>query len=465
MSADGYSIRGRLFRRLLPAFAALALVLFYYLDAHARRAAERSFDNLLAAAALSIADAVQQEDGAVTLELPYSSHAILANHTSSRIFYRVSAPDGALVTGYETLAASIRAADSAAPRFSYETFLGVPVRVCALGRFVSGRAINGWVTIVVAQTNEEQERLTAELLQYSLGPALAMMVLAAVLIWLAVGSALRPLNDIERAILANDPASLKALDLPVPRETRHLVAALNALIARLTALLSRMQGFLAESAHQIRTPLSNMRAQIDVAIDDQDPAAVQRHLKSLQRSITAASRLANQLLTDTMITHRGEIIQLAPTDLLELVELVTEEFADQTGARLRLAIDTLTAAPYISGDSLMLSEAIKNLLDNALKFGAGTEILVRLEAQNGRANLSIADRGPGIAAPERARITERFVRGSRAGETPGSGLGLAIVASVVERHGGGLSFADRDGGGLVVQLTFPLIDPPGEATA
>lgn len=463
MRADGYSIRGRLFRRLLPAFAALALVLFYFLDAHARRAAERSFDNLLAAAALSIADSVQQEDGAITLELPYSSHAILANRTSSRIFYRVSAPDGTLVTGYDTLAPAIRTTDSATPHFSNATFLGVPVRVCALGRFVSGRAINGWVTIVVAETNEEQDRLTAELLQYSLGPALAMMVLAAVLIWLAVGSALRPLAEIERAILANDPASLKALDLPVPRETRHLVAALNALIARLTALLSRMQEFLAESAHQIRTPLSNMRAQIDLAIDERDPATVGRQLQGLQRSVAAASRLANQLLTDTMIAHRGEIIQLTPMDLLELAELVTEEFVDQTGAKVQLHIETLTAAPYIDGDALMLAEAIKNLLDNALKFGGGSDIAVRLAMQDGAVTLSVEDRGPGIAPSERTTITERFVRGAKAGETPGSGLGLAIVAGVVRRLGGTLRFDDRDGGGLVVRMTFPLIAPPEEA--
>ena len=452
-----------MFGRLVPAFLVLALVLFYYLHFHAQRAAEQAFDNLLAASALSVADAIQYEDGAPTVELPYSSHAILASRTSSRVFYRITAPDGSLITGYPDLAADAPRAVSSSPTFANDTFLGEPVRLCMLGRFVSGGKQSGWVTIVVAETNEEQERFAAELLQVSFGPALGIMILAIALIWLAVRNALQPLDVIERAIAANDPSGLKMLDIPAPQEIHHLVSGLNTMIGRLNALLSRMQNFIAESAHQIRTPLFNLRAQVEVAMDEPDAKAVRDHLLAIHRNAVVVSRLADQLLADTMVSHRGEVTSRVATDLLELVDMVADEFTDRTGVKVNLHIETLAVTPYILGDALMLAEAVKNLLDNALKYGGGREFVsVRLSSDDGRATLCVEDRGPGIAPADRETITERFVRGSRSDDIPGSGLGLAIVANVMRHHDAELIFDNREGGGLVVRMIFSLVQPPGE---
>ncbi|AOO85038.1 sensor histidine kinase [Bosea vaviloviae] len=460
---ETYSIRARLFGRLMPAFLALGLGLFYYLHFHAQRASERSFDHLLAASALSIADAIQYDDGVPTVDLTHSSLTIIASRTTNRIFYRVTAPDGSLITGYPELATKAPPAASAAPQFVDGTFLGVPVRICTLGRFISGGRQSGWVTVVVAETNEEQEQFSAELLRLSFGPAAGIMLLAMALIWLAVRSALRPLDAIERAIVANDAANLQPLDVPVPQEIHHLVAALNSLIGRLISLLARMQNFVAESAHQIRTPLSNLRAQVEMAVDETDRGSIRDQLRSIHRNAVVVSRLADQLLADTMVAHRAEISSLAPTDLLELVELAIDEFSDRTGMKVKLRIETLEAPPYILSDGLMLTEAFRNLLDNALKYAGRAEpTTVRLVSEAGQAVLSVEDRGPGIAADERPSITERFVRGSRSGDTPGSGLGLSIVANVIRHHHAILTFEDRKGGGLVVKMTFPLSRFPEE---
>lgn len=455
--SETYSIRARLFGRLMPAFLVLGLGLFDHLHFHAQRASERSFDHLLAASALSIADAIQYDDGVPTVDLTYSSLAILASRTSNRIFYRVIAPDGSLITGYPELAARTPPATSAAPQFADGEFLGVPVRICTLGRFISGGQQSGWVTVVVAETNEEQEQFRAELLRLSFVPAAGIMLLAMALIWLAVRSALRPLDAIERAIAANDATNIERLDIPVPHEIHHLVTALNGLIDRLMALLARMQNFIAESAHQIRTPLSNLRAQVEMAVDETDRGSIRDQLRSIHRNAVVVSRLADQLLADTMVAHRVEVSTLALTDLLELVELAIDEFSDRTGMKVNLHIETLEAPPYIMSDGLMLTEAFRNLLDNALKYAGRAEpITVRLVSEAGRAVLSVEDRGPGIAADERPGITQRFVRGSRSGDTPGSGLGLAIVANVIRHHHATLTFEDRKGGGLVVKMTFPM---------
>lgn len=461
--SESYSIRARLFGRLMPAFLVLGLGLFYYLQLHAQRASERSFDHLLAASALSIADAIQYDEGIPTVDLTYSSLAILASRTSNRIFYRVTAPDGSLITGYQELSAQTPPATSAVPQFADGEFLGVPVRICTLGRFISGGQQSGWVTIVVAETNEEQEQFGAELLRLSFGPAVGIMLLAMALIWLAVRSALQPLDAIERAIMSNDAANLKALDVPVPHEIHHLVAALNNLIGRLMALLGRMQNFIAESAHQIRTPLSNLRVQVEMAVDETNGGTIRDQLRTIHRNAIVVSRLADQLLADTMVAHRVEVTSLKPTDLLELVELAIDEFSDRTGMTIKLHIETLDAPPYILSDGLMLTEAFRNLLDNALKYAGRAEpITVRLLSEAGRVVLFVEDRGPGIAVEERAGITERFVRGSRSGDTPGSGLGLSIVANVIRHHHATLTFADREGGGLTVAMTFPLSHSPEE---
>lgn len=454
---ETYSIRARLFGRLMPAFLVLGLGLFYYLHSHAQRASERSFDHLLAASALSIADAIQYDDGVLTVDLTHSSLAIIASRTANRIFYRVTAPDGSLITGYSELAAKAPGATSSDPQFADGTFLGVPVRICTLGRFISGGRQSGWVTVVVAETNEEQEQFRAELLRLSFGPAAGIMLLAMALIWLAVRSALRPLDAIERAIAANDAVNLQRLNVPVPQEIHHLVAALNSLIDRLMALLARMQNFIAESAHQIRTPLSNLRAQVEMAVDETDRGSVCDQLRSIHRNAVVVSRLADQLLADTMVAHRVEVSTLVPTDLLELVELAIDEFSDRTNMKVNLRIETLEAPPYILSDGQMLTEAFRNLLDNALKYAGRTEpITVRLVSETGQVVLSVEDRGPGIAAAERPGITERFVRGSSSSDTPGSGLGLSIVANVMRHHHATLTFEDRKGGGLVVKMTFPV---------
>lgn len=392
------------------------------------------------------------------MELPYSSHAILANRTASRIFYRVTAADGRLITGYPNLGSDLEPATSSEPRFANDTFLGVPVRTCTLGRFISGNAQSGWVTIVVAETIEDQESFAAELLRLSFGPALGLVLLTLALIWFAVRGALKPLDAIERSLVSVDPAALRTIDVPVPREISHLVSALNALIIRLTAILTRMQNFIGESAHQIRTPLSNLRAQAEVALDETNERSMRDTLRTIHHNAVAVSRLADQLLADTMVAHRGEVASLEPTDLLETVEFVVDDFVEQTGVKPVLRIDALEEAPFIEGDTLMLREAVKNLLDNARKYaGADLPITVRVTANDTHATLSIEDHGPGIPAEDRPHITDRFVRGSRSSSAPGSGLGLAIVSNVVRHHKARLELDGADGGGLIVRIIFPRI--------
>jgi two-component system sensor histidine kinase TctE len=468
-SRDGYSLKRRLLFRLSPPLLVLVIGLFFLVRSYAERAAERSFDRLLAASALSIADTIQIEDGKITLDLPYSSHAILAGGRQNRVFYRVTAPDGSLVTGYDDLAKALPAANSAEPTFTDQRFLDADVRTVTLGRFVSGSALAGWVTVIVAETKEEQEALSAELLRYSFGPTIGIAALAIGLIWLAVDRSLAPLNEIERAITARQPTDLTPLDAPAPREIRHLVEALNTFMGRLAAILGQMQDFLGEAAHQIRTPLASLRSQVEVVLDEPHPPALREYLKRVHRNAITISHLANQLLADTMIAHRAEVAEFVPVDLLEMCEDVIESQYLDKNTRIQLAIDALRSAPVILGDRVMLAEAIKNIIWNALTYAGrhGPINLAITPSDDRRAvTISVRDQGPGISPDDQLKLTARFVRGKEARDTVGSGLGLAIVSRVVARHGGTLQIANRREGGLRVDLTFHLATaPPVDAMA
>ena len=184
--ADGYSLRRRLFIRLFGVMAALSAGLFLFVEAYAGRAADSAFDRLLLASALSIADTVHVQEGQVTVDLPYSALGILAQARRDRIFYRVTAPDGRLVTGYGDLPPPVRAKGGEAPRFENATYRGMEVRVATLNRFVTQPGLAGWVTIAVAQTREERTALARDILTNAFLPIVLAVLAAAGLIWFGI---------------------------------------------------------------------------------------------------------------------------------------------------------------------------------------------------------------------------------------------------------------------------------------
>ncbi len=161
--------------------ALLAAGVYFLLAGYAARAADRAFDQLLLASALSIAEAIQVDGDSITVDLPYASLALLATGRRDRIFYRVAAPDGSLVTGYPDLAASVPRDAAAAPRFVDAVYLDTPIRAVALGRLVASDAAPG-VTVVVAQTREERRALAGDIFANAFLPVPAVILVAAGLI-------------------------------------------------------------------------------------------------------------------------------------------------------------------------------------------------------------------------------------------------------------------------------------------
>ena len=454
---ERYSLENRLLAGALIWLLAICSGLFLLLKIYADNAAQRAFDRLLLASALSIADAVKVIDGNVTIELPYASHAILAIAPRSRIFYRVSGPDGALITGYPDLAKTLSTAKSPMPVFGDSQFGDAELRVVGIGRFVSAQNVRGWVMVVSGETKEERNAFAHEILVNSFLPIVSIVLVASALIWFVIRRALKPLAEIEGLIGLRKATDFTPFDFVAPREVHQLVSTLNRLLARYGLLLSRMQEFLGTAAHQIRTPLASLQAQVDVALDEEHIETVHSRLQRIRRNAQSVTHLANQLLADTMVAHRGETVpltRLIPSTLChELVDTALSQ-----SINLEYPLDPRAENAQVMGDELLLKEAVRNLLDNARKYaGEHSQIELSLAADEAWVYISVSDRGPGIAEQDRHRVIRRFTRGHDVERIAGSGLGLSIVLNVVERHSGRLQFTDRQGGGLKVIIALPRL--------
>lgn len=295
---------------------------------------------------------------------------------------------------------------------------------------------------------------------------------------------LSPIQRIERELATRSASDLHPIAAPVPEELDTLVHSLDGFMARLSENLDTLRLFIAEAAHQLRTPLAALHAQMEVALDEDDPAEQRRSLVAVLRNAEKLSRLVNQLLSDASVIHRSNVKQFQPVNLAELLSQAVYDTVPQADpqpdVRLHLpAVSpdvspdispaaspddtpgdtpprTPTRAPHVLGDSLMLREAFKNLIDNALRHGANDDghIDVTLDAHDGGWRITVADQGPGIPPAMAHTAFERFARGPNP-RTPGAGLGLSIIKRVVDIHQGTFSLSNRVGGGLAAVILLP----------
>lgn len=453
------SIRRRVLGLAFLVLAISAMVFAVFLRDYATRAADRAFDRLLAASALSIAGAVQVEDGRVTVELPLASLAMLGGG-SDRVFYLVEAPDGAFVTGYPDLAAGRPRAARSEPGFEDLSYRGERVRVATIGRLSSVGGGAGFVSIRVAETRRGREALANEILARAVLPLVALLLVALAVVWFGVKRAFVPLAGIEQELRQRPPDDLSPLNLPVPVEVMALVAALNDFMRRLDSSLKTLSGLVADAAHQVRTPLAALRAQAEVALEERDPAKVRERLVRIHRNATATSDLVNQLLMEAIVAHRLETREVSPLPPAAIVDEVRARLDDDDEGRLAVSVAPAARGVVVWGDRLALREMLRNLVENALAYSDDDVDIDVAAAGPDRVTVSVADRGDGIDDDEKALVLQRFRRGRAGVGEPGTGLGLAVAKSVAEAHGGGIELLDRPGGGLIARVELPCEPAP-----
>jgi two-component system sensor histidine kinase TctE len=449
-----------LYRRLVWVIAAVlavgALILGWAAWIYARIAADEAYDRLLVGAALQIAESVATEPGRVTVDPPVSAFETLALATDDRIFYRVTDPNGENLTGQDDLAsARPHGRPGREPVLADGSYRGFPVRIVTLGRLVTGEGIAGFVEITLAQTRIARLELARDLTLKSVLLVLGMSVLALIALLVAVRIALRPLQSVQAAIAARDPKDLRPVEIEAPREVTMLINSINHFLGRLAERVEGMERFIADAAHQIRTPLTALAAQVDLLSAETRADRRRQQLARVRERIDQLGRLTSQLLSHAMVIHRREVVAREPVDLVALARGAMAQAVPLSLERdIRVVFEAAEPALIIPGDRVSIGEVIANAVHNAIRHGAPGLVMVRLKRDGPLARVEIADDGPGIPREAWGEVIKPFVRGQ--GDPSGSGLGLAIIADVVSAHGGQLTFHREEGGLFVVSLGFPI---------
>lgn len=452
------SLRRRFLGLALAMLVGAAVLLVIFIGDYAQRASDRAFDRLLSASALSVAGAVQIEDGAVAVELPTAAFAMIPEQ--ERVFYAVIGAQGQHVTGYPDLAPDEPLARAVAPVFADAVHHDEPVRLVSVGRLISTAEGTGWVTVRMAETRGARAELAAEILRNAVVPVAVLTALALVLVWLVIGRAFAPLDKIDAALRCRRPDDLSPLNVPVPVEIQRLVDGLNGFMGRLGQSMDRMGGLVAEAAHQVRNPLAALRAQSEMALTEPDEAKLRARAARIHGLAVEASHLVSQLLMDATISHRMETTEAQPVSVAALVDEVAGRLDPDLSPRVGRRI-TGAEASVVLGDPVALREALRNLIDNALSYSPGPVEIEAAPGAPGRVELRVLDCGPGIPDADKARLIGRFQRGAAGAGHVGSGLGLDIARRVAEAQGGRLILRDRAGGGLAAVLDLPLAPAGG----
>jgi two-component system sensor histidine kinase TctE len=486
------SIRGRLFGYLLLPLAALMSLAFWADHRTFVTPMYDTFDRALSRAAIAIAAQVHQgNDGQLYVEgpdpgaihvrplgvgpVPPSTPGtnVTEPHGASLRFdpddrplswmhlypgaresllYRVSLPDGHTIAGEDGLpSARGREIDNLA--YGNTTYKDVSLRVATYHTLVGDTPV-----LVTVGENVHHRDMVVRRLDSIIGVSdgiQLLLVLALTLFGITV--ALRPINRLREQIAKQEPHSLQPLMLePVPGEVRPLVESLNTMLMRVRDSTLAQQHFLTNAAHQLRTPLTGLKAQLEVLADETQDYAQQERITRLQGSVDRLAHTANQLLA----LARAEPSAHSPGDFVSiqvdaLVGAVIGSMLDRALAR-GIDLGAECGPLQVHGVYWLLHELLINLLDNAIRHTPdGGNITIRCGRQSGAPYLEVEDSGPGIPLPERERVRERFYRAAGS-DSQSSGLGLAIVEEIARSHRAHFKILDaREGTGARMRIEFP----------
>ena len=450
------SIRRRLVVQLALVAALLSIAFFLTVRGVASGATEQTQDNILAASATSIADAVYIDDGALRVEIPYSALSMLGTVSEDRVFYRVIA-DGETLTGYDDLPQPSARAAPRTPLFDTYDYRGDNLRAVLVRRTLSGADQPRRVEIIVAQTRLGLQAISTQITSIATAIGVGFFLVATALSALAAQTALRPLDRLADAVARRGPKDLRPVTDAAPVELAPLVGGLNGFMSRLGAALTRSEDLIVEAAHRVRTPLATVRTQAEVVHLSMEKPENRAALRQIIRAVDESSRSAGQLLDHAMVTLRSDQLETEQIDPADLLRDVVSRLAPTADLKdITIVLDLPDTPLHVQGDLILLQNAVRNILDNAIKYSpAETEIMVRLEPGT-PCRLIFCDEGRGFAKADLTRLPLRFTRGENVGDVVGSGLGLTIVADVARAHGGALEIAENNkGGGACVTLVLP----------
>ena len=409
--------------------------------------AGKPFDRALEFNVGALAQLITVQQGLVHFVLPQPARELLRADESDTVYYQVMGPKGEFLSGEKAL--PLPPDEERAPvgevRLRDAELRGQDLKVAYM-----------WVKldlpdsppalVQVAETMDKRSVLATEIVKGVMLPQFVILPLAVLLVWLALAQAIKPLNRLEERIRARKPDDLSPLDAEsVPLEVLPLVSSVNDLLLRLTDSIAAQKRFLADAAHQLKTPLAGLRMQADLA-QRQDASAeeLKQSLRHIGRSSIRATHMVNQLLALARAESSAAVLAHQPCNLVRLTMDVVRDCVPRAMEK-RIDIgyegaETDTNGVVMLGNATLLKEMIRNLVDNAINYtverpeqAAIITVRVLLDPFSRVLMVQVEDTGPGIPAAERELVFQPFYR-ALGTEADGSGLGLPIVMEIARQH-------------------------------
>ena len=410
--------------------------------------ANKPFDRALEYNAQALAQLITVSDNKVQFNLPQPASEILRADESDIVYYQVLAPDGRYLSGERELPPPPPEEKlfSSEVRLRDAELRGVDIRVAYI--WVRVPLPDAPAALVqVAETRSKRSVLATEIIKGVMLPQFVILPLAVLLVWLALARGIKPLHQLEERIRARKPDDLSPLDhKAVPMEVAPLVDSVNDLLVRLNDSIATQKRFLADAAHQLKTPLAGLRMQADLAQrEGTSTDELKLSLKQIGRSSIRATHTVNQLLSMARAEGGASSLQRQPIDLARLViEVVQDSVTRALDKGIDLGYDGAepgTPGVMMEGNPTLLKELVRNLVDNAINYTPSRPdkpgvVTARVLADTfGRVVMvQVEDSGPGVPEAERELVFQPFYR-ALGTEADGSGLGLPIVREIARHHG------------------------------
>jgi two-component system sensor histidine kinase TctE len=423
----------------------------------ANQIADLPYDRQLGASVVAIVRQVDIHEGRVDVDLPVAARDMLRSDEDDTIYFQVRGPRGELLAGDGDIPNPevMPDAESGATLYRDATIGGDEVRIAY--QYLNVGPGKGSMLVQVAETRHKREQLASRIISGVLLPQFAIIPVAVVLVWFGLTRGLVPLARLQSRIRRRRPDDLSPINLRnVPEELRPMVAAFNDMMARLEDNLESRHRFIAAAAHQLKTPLTGLKTQTELALQESDCVQLHDYLQRIAGGVERAARLTSQLLQLARAEASHEQAgMMESVDLDALARDVAAQYVPRALAReIDFGFEEAEAPLRVRGIPLLLRELIDNLVDNAIKYTpVGGQITVRLRASPERV-LEVEDTGIGIPPEDRPFIFDRFYR-VLGTDAEGSGLGLAIVREIADLHEIGIEIRDNPAGrGTLIRLAF-----------
>ncbi len=440
---------------LLPLLVVAAFVGLWQVN-NAQRTAAEVFDNSLLSAALAVANDVAISGGDA---LSPRTRDLLADTSGGEMFYHVYAPDGVIVAGYATPPVGIPRPSSeiAGPTYFQATYLGRTVSGVRLQNTAQVDGFAGVFTTTVWQDTAIRSAFVRDLVMRSLLAIAGLIVSLALIVWFGVRLGLRPLLDLEAAIARRSSDELTPIQRAVPSEVQGVVETLNRLFAQVSRSMTAQSEFISNAAHQLRNPIAGVLSLAEAVQSAPNPQEARSRSADLLDAARETADLGQKLLLLERAKAAGPVQARDTIDLASALEDWARADQRSNDTDIPIAVNVQQDLEPLECDPTMLREAVRNLLDNAIRHGGHglTRIALDANADGDAIVISVSDDGAGLSQADVSAARERF---RQLGPTSGSGLGVSIVDEIVRGHGGRLDLVPLTPG-LRAQMRFPRTQP------